>query len=247
MKIWIGSPSDVRQGEEALKALAKQNDSKFWDDEKGIIKVDAERWKAAQKFEFDGWSRNWAHATSDRNSEHEKGFNDYINVPQSLGNVIEIGCGQFTQLQTISKDRTINQVTLLDPLIEKYKQLPHCTYKNGRFQDRPTQLLCRQAELLHATEEFNTAICINVLEHVQDVEAVLTMLHRAIVPGGIVIFEERCYDGLNIDEIYDIGHPIRVKMKVFEDWEQQFIPLFNITPVLNNPLNQAHYFIGRKI
>jgi len=247
MKIWIGSASDIRQGKEAEEALTIQSDAKFWDEEKGVVKVDTERWQNAQKFEFDCWMKHWAYAESDRNHEHQAGFNNYEDVPQDLGNVVEIGCGPFTQLQTIAGNRTIREITLLDPLLDHYQQLPNCAYKDGRFLGYPTTLLCRQAEVLHATEEFDTAICINVLEHVQDVEAVLTMLYRAIKPEGVVIFGERCYDGLDIDEIYDVGHPIRVKMKVFEDWEQQFTPLFNITPVFNDPLNQVHYFIGRKI
>jgi SAM-dependent methyltransferase len=141
----------------------------------------------------------------------------------------------------------MKHVTLLDPLLEQYKQLPNCIYKDGKFLEYDTRLICRQAEGLNAIEEFDTAICINVLEHVQDVEAILAKLHRAILTGGVVIFGERYYDGLNINEVYDAGHPIRVKLKVFRDWEEQFEPLFvsNGQPT-TDPLAQEHYFIGRK-
>ena len=46
-KIWIGSPSDIRQGVEADEVLADQSDAKFWNDETGITKVDTARWLAA--------------------------------------------------------------------------------------------------------------------------------------------------------------------------------------------------------
>ena len=54
-KIWIGSPTDVRQGKEAEEALKRVNDSKYWDDTYGIIKVDDERWKKAQQYELQTW------------------------------------------------------------------------------------------------------------------------------------------------------------------------------------------------
>jgi SAM-dependent methyltransferase len=246
-KIWVGSASDVREGKAAEEALARQNDAKYWDDQKGIVKVDDRRWQAAQEFESDGWLRHWSTASSDRNDQHKAGFNNYEAVPQNLGKVLEIGCGPFTQLQTIMEGREIEHVTLLDPLIERYQQLQYCTYRHGRFLGRyDTQLICTQAEDLLAVEKFDTAICINVLEHVQNVETVLAKLHQSIVTGGVIIFGERYYDGLDINEIYDIGHPIRVKLKVLTEWEEQFDTLFFKAEPNQDPLAQEHYFIGRK-
>lgn len=245
-KIWIGSPTDVREGKAAEEALSRTSDAEFWDEEKGIVKVDDRRWQAAQRFESDGWLRHWRTASSDRNGQHQAGFGGYTCVPSYMGNVLEIGCGPFTQLQTIAEGRTIKHVTLLDPLLEQYKQLPNCIYKEGRFLGYDSRLICKQAEELSVIAEFDVAICINVLEHVQDVEAVLLKLHRSIATGGIVIFGERYYDGLDINEVYDVGHPIRVKLKVFEDWEKQFETLFIGQEPTTDPLAQEHYFIGRK-
>lgn len=245
-KIWIGSPSDVRQGEQAGEALKGESDAEFWDDETGIIKVDHDRWKRAQNFESEGWLKHWRTAATDRNDIHREGFAGYKDLPAELGKVIEIGCGPFTQLQTIAEGRTIDEVTLLDPLLEQYKQLPHCIYKSGQFKGLPTRLICSQAEELHGIEEMDTAICINVLEHVQDVSLVLSRLHRILKVGGIVVFGERCYDGLDINSVYDVGHPIRVKMKVFLEWEEQFEPIYRVIPTMGDPLSQEHYFIGIK-
>ena len=245
-KIWIGSSTDVRHGDEANDALANKNDAEFWNDETGIIKVDVQRWKDAQKFESEGWLKHWRYAASDRNDIHKTGFSGYEAVPVDLGSVLEIGCGPFTQLQTIMEGRAISDVTLLAPLLEEYKQLPHCTYKDNKFRGYDTRLICSQAEALHGIENIDTAICINVIEHVQDAQMILSKLHRAIKIGGIVIFGERCYDGLDINAVYDVGHPIRVKMKVFQEWEEQFEPLYCVVPDFGDPLDQEHYFIGRK-
>jgi len=243
-KIWIGSPTDLRADKQADEALAQTSDAKYWTED-GIIKVDKERWKKAQNFELEGWSQHWRGAKDDRNSHHAKGFNNYESLGKHLGSVAEIGCGPFTQLQTIAEGRTINTITLLDPLLDQYISLPNCTYKD-KFLGHTPLLLCKQAEELNGIELFNTIICINVLEHVQDVSLVLERMHRSLKVGGIVIFGERCYDGLDINAVYDIGHPIRVKMAVFTKWEEQFDTLYNIVPELGDPLAQEHYFIGMK-
>lgn len=245
-KIWIGSPVDVRYQKDAETALVKINDAKYWDDETGIVTVDHDRWKKAQQFESEGWLTHWRDADSDRNDEHKRGFDNYTSVPKNLGNVIEIGCGPFTQLKTIQQNRKITSVTLLDPLLERYHQLPNCTYKDGHFMGLPTTLICSPAEQLKPIGKFDTAICINVLEHVQDVPQILLALHQCLKPKGILIFGERVYDGLNINDVYDIGHPIRVKIKIFHEWEKQFKPLFQINPKPGDPLRQEHYFVGTK-
>jgi SAM-dependent methyltransferase len=246
-KIWIGSPTDVRQGNAANAALEQVSDEEYWNEETGIIRVDEERWRQAQHFESEGWLKHWREAKDDRNTQHAAGFDSYKTVPPKLGDVLEIGCGPFTQLKTIQQGRSIETVTLLDPLLENYLQLPNCTYRDGKFLDHPTTLLCHAAELLKGVEEYDTIICINVLEHVQDVAAILLAMHRALRYGSTIIFGERVYDGLNISEVYDIGHPIRVKMKVFLKWEERFEHLYRVIPrIKNDPLNQEHYFIGKK-
>lgn len=245
-EIWIGSQADIRHGSEANEILAHVNDSKYWDNETGIIKVDRDRWKLAQTFESDGWLYHWVGVASDRNHEHEAGFNGYQDVPADLGNIIEIGCGPFTQLQTIARNRNIKSITLLDPLIDKYKSLQHCPYRKNKMLSHPVRTICSQAEELNEIEKFNAAICINVLEHVQDATKVLDNLYKCIVKGGIVIFGERSYDDIDINKIYDAGHPIRIKSNVFLEWEKQFTPLYCSTPQSTDPLGQDHYFIGIK-
>jgi SAM-dependent methyltransferase len=244
--IWVGSPTDVRQGDKAEEALAKQNDTKYWNEETGITEVDIDRWRAAQEYEAKTWLEIYPGARSDRNREHKTGFNNYADLPKNLGSIIEIGCGPFTQLQTILKGRKARRVTLLDPLLDHYKTLSHCPYRADDFLGHDTTTLAERAEDLTATNEFDTAVCINVLEHTQHVGLVLHNLHRCLVTGGIVVFGERCYDKLDINKVYDIGHPIRVKLKVLQEWQEQFEPLYHALPTTKDPLRQDHYYIGKK-
>lgn len=215
--IWIGSSVDVRHGQDAIKALKSENDAKYWDNTTGIIKIDEGRWKKAQEYELDTWLRHARDAKSDRDIEHAELFDNYKVLPKNLGDVLEIGCGPFTQTRYIlSQGYKANSITLSDPLIEHYKQHPNCAYWN--LQPSP-RLIALPAENLRRLEEFDTIICINVLEHVRDVPAVLRNIKLALRPGGLIIMGERTYDDLNIETLYDIGHPIRVKSVVLEEFK----------------------------
>ena len=72
---------------------------------------------------------------------------------------------------------------------------------------------------------FDTAVCINVLEHVRDAKLVMENLVKCLKKGGVLIFHDRVYDGLDITKIYDIGHPIRITSKFLEPFLKQFTPL----------------------
>ena len=235
MTTWIGAPDDTRTGEEAAAAIANVNDSKYFDPAIGVVKVDEERWRKAQAFELAGWSKHWERST-DRNNEHAQHFNNYTAVPSALGHVCEIGCGISTQLQTSAKNRHISRLTLIDPLINTYKQMKECPYKRGKFNNLPTTISNHRAEMLKISEAFDTIICINVLEHVMDAILVLNNIHRALKTGGTLIFGERSWDDFDPLELFDVGHPIRLRTTTLQQFREKFIIMYRHTD----------YFIGKK-
>lgn len=237
---WVGSPETIHTGEAAAKAILTQNDNKYYNHKTGITQVDIERWNQAQKFEKQGWLECWPYAADDRSQEHLHLFNNYTALKPNLGNLIEIGCGPFTQSQTIIKNRTITHITLSDPLLESYKQLQHCPYKTGQFLNHPTTLRTEMAEHITDTETYDTLICINVLEHVQNANTILQVIHKALKKNGTLILGERTFDNLNPMESYDIGHPIHIKSCIIHNFTKQFQIIYQ---------NQEHtgYFIGNKI
>jgi SAM-dependent methyltransferase len=221
--IWVGSPIDVRNGETALEALITNNDQKYWKEDVGIVQVDEQRWNQAQQYEADTWMKYQLDSSSDRHNEHAILFDSYRVLPNNLGDLLEIGCGPFTQTSTIIQGRIAKSITLLDPLLEQYKQHPHCSY--SKLLPTPT-LLAIRGEDLDLVKQFDTIICINVLEHVQDANRVLANIRRAMKPGAIVIMGERTYDDLDVSIAYDIGHPVRIKSTVLNDFKKDMVVLF---------------------
>ncbi len=235
--IWVGAPNDLREGTAARKALAQINDMKYWDDEVGIIEVDPIRWQEAQAYEAAGWVQHWQGATDDRNGEHKRGFNNYRDLPKNLGDLLEVGCGPFTQTRTILKDRIAKSITLLDPLLLQYANcVQNCTYKNGQLDGQEAKRVNARVEDMEFSDEFDTIICINVLEHVLNARKVLNNITEALRPGGLAVLGERTYDDLDISKLYDVGHPIRVKSKVIKEWANDYEEVYR----------NGDYFIGRK-
>jgi len=246
MKIWVGSPTDVRKGHEAEKALQDVNDSKYWNQFNGIVKVDDERWERAQKYELEGWKQHWVNSTSDRNHQHKQNFKNYEKIPQNLGYAAEIGCGQFTQLATILEGRAAEKIDLYDPLIKEYQGMPNCTYGRNPFHPNITTY-AQKAEESIGIEKYDTIVCINVLEHVQDAQVALDNIRQALKVGGTLVLGERYYDGFNPKNIYDVGHPIRPKLHFFQLFLSNFKGLSShLTKPDGDVLSQEIYFIGSK-
>lgn len=237
-KIWIGSPVDIRNDVDAENALNNRNDKQYWTDEEGIVKVDETRWREAQEFERSGWIDYWCNESSDRPMDHYNLFDGYKSVKMNLGVVAEYGCGPFTQVKHIVEfgNRTIDGITLIDPLIEHYPSMQHCTYKNGLLLNRPVERILNQAEKFIRPNYYDTAICINVLEHVQDAWSVLNNIYNNLKIGGTIILGERTYDDFDCNTLFDIGHPIRIKSSVTNKFRSNFHVLFGNTG----------YFIGIK-
>jgi len=231
--IWIGSPIDVRYADAALSALDKENDVRYWDEYTGITKIDRQRWEKAQEYELTTWMTYNTNTTSDRDAEHAELFDNYNMVPADLGDVLEIGCGPFTQTRSILVGRSAASITLLDPLLDEYLKHPYCSY--NQLVPTPT-LICSPAEEFDLATQFDTIICINVLEHVCNVGVIFNNIYRALRPGGIIIMGERVYDDLDITKLYDVGHPIRIKSMVLDRFRQQFTTLYS----------NGSYFIARK-
>lgn len=236
MNSWVGAPDDVRTGDDAINALNTKNDAQYWDAEKGVVRVPKERWLEAQLFESTGWLKHWSYAASDRNHEHAAGFNNYVDLPLNLGDAIEVGCGPFTQLATIIDKRVVESVTLADPLLNQYKVMPNCPYASGTYYGYQPTLLSCMAEELDFHRQFDTVVCINVLEHVMDAELVLDRMFDMLRVGGWIVFGERWNDEYDPKENFDIGHPIIVRKSIIHAFKDKFMPVYC----------NGIYYIGRK-
>lgn len=104
---WTGKPSCQEREQKPVPSCVPSEsvggprgdiyDLCFWSTEHGVAHVTRERWERAQAVERALWSGGGA--GNDRSGDHEAAFNGYRMIPDQLGDVIELGCGPWTQLE----------------------------------------------------------------------------------------------------------------------------------------------------
>lgn len=249
----------------------------FYDEAYGVTRVDKRRWKDAQEWESALWARAPSTQITDRNVHHKLQFAEYSALPSDLGHVVELGCGPFTQLQTIlSTGSHVESITLVDPLVNFYaKSTKGCTYKQGTLNGMHVKTLAVAAEELQLQHSADTLVLISVLQGVHDVFRVLQTAFNALRVGGLLVFADRVFDGRwdayveatrkrgtppaagkesegGADIFWDVGHPCTPKQLVLDHFLSGFEELYlkRFTKPSSRPGHPADdqlYFIGRKL
>ena len=240
--LFISSPVNVLRGDAARAALAATNDAAHYTEGKGVLSVPLERWQKAQAYERETWLVHAINSTDDRNLEHAAMFDGYKALPEKLGDVIELGCGPFTNLRLILPERTAGVVTLLDPLASEYLTLhPNCAYKNRMLGDIWVNLVSWPIEAADdptidmRDHRYDTVILINVLTHCQDTQKVSDWINTHLKKGGYLVFAEPVRD-IDPTQLYDVGHPISFNQDVIDAFLKPYKEKFR----------NGNYFIGVK-
>lgn len=202
-------------------------------------KISDDRWKVAQAWELDQWSsaagstrrgrirgavartglnrlfpslQRLLGVGDDWNEWWEERFEHYSLVPHSLENVIELGCGPFTNIRLIRRARQMRYIHCSDPLARKYIDFRGLWLAEA-YRRKEILLDDHPAETCpYATDFFDLTVLINVLDHVRDMEACLASAIRITKPGGLLILGQDLTNQEDIERMgpEDIGHPIRV-------------------------------------
>jgi len=255
---FIDENRNVLIGSDALKNLESRNDQEFQNGRNGIVEVDIQRWKEAQRYEKQTWMVGQGREVGeDRNTEHERNFENYATLQNTVfENAIEIGCGPFTNMVHILKYIKCMEVTLLDPLIDEYLTHPHCTYKHkrlGGLYGKKVHMVAKPIEDFSSDHVFDLVVMINVLEHCFSASKTFEHIISLMPPDGILIFHDKLIPNKAIDvfvqKIYDAGHPLRVGQDlILEFLSKNFDELFNkhVTIPTEAYIFDSIYFIGRK-
>lgn len=228
------------------------DDKRYYDPENGTIAVDPERWLAAQERERWTWFDHCPNISDDRSGEHAAGFDNYSALPEKLGDVIEVGCGPFTQLRSIITGRSTDRIVLSDPLLTTYLNHPHCSYRHGILCGRSVETWPQALEDIDSTETFDLAVCTNVLEHVRDAPVFLDNLFHLLRLHGLLVFGERVHDNFDPSLIFDLPHPIKVKRRFLERFFGRFFKTVyraerDSQSSMPGQSTAAIYFIGLKL
>lgn len=229
----------------AISKLSLDNDTKY-NSTRGVVSVDRDRWVTAQGYEKKTWMQHQIDVNNDHNDINARWFDEYnLLRGRSFNNVIEIGCGPFTNMRYILKCITCNLVTLLDPLINEYITHPNCSYKNKTLENVDVELIQSSMEEYDTDKKYDLVVMINVLEHCMDADKVLSNILNILSDDGVLVFCESTAKPNITEYLYDAGHPIRICESVVSDFVQNFdLQFYNKYPASNEWSNEYTCFIG---
>ncbi|HVT81898.1 MAG TPA: class I SAM-dependent methyltransferase [Phycisphaerae bacterium] len=232
--LFVDEKVNILRGADAEKAIQARSDARYLTEGQGIVRVPLERWKIAQTFERTGWMEKWRGAGDDRNLLHAEEYNGYRSLAgRTFHHAVELGCGPFTNLRVIGDFAPIENVTLLDPLIESYLQLPKCHYTREALRTHSggrsmpiAQLHACPIEEMPVTKKFDLIVMMNVIEHCFDVQKIFEKILALAAPGAIFVFHDCIYDASKTqavlaDKYYEAGHPLMVAYPVMEKFMRE--------------------------
>jgi len=241
-------------------------------------KVSPERWQEAQEWERQHWvnaqamraryGKNYiwrilsafglvpSHRGDDWNGWWKMQFDDYRFLPAKVKDVLEVGCGPYTNLRLIMESCRPEHIYLSDPLIRTYVK-----FKLTFVAEMYRKALCvlddhPLEELPFADNYFDLTVMINVLDHVRDAGLCMENLIRVTKPAGTIILGQDLSNDEDMEMLMRdpgaVGHPIKLDKEWFDPYLQKnFEPLHHkILPREQGRAPGHHYatliFAGRK-
>lgn len=204
----------------------------------------------------------WRDVIDDRNLHHFTLF-DYLFMLKNrrFKHAIELGCGPFTNMRLVAHSLSIESIHLLDPLMPRYVEHPHCAYRSGQLRLHDGRMVPVDAayalpiEDLRPEVSYDLVVLINVVEHCIDVERIFSQVWNMLSPGGVFMFHDKYFDETEvasaISREYDMAHPIKVGHVVIDAFLERFNMIFSrYTSTDGQPMmtatGEAIYFVGEK-
>lgn len=210
-------------------------------------KVGSDRWQRAQAWEREHWLRDqkglarygknyiWRilsllgrvekYRGDDRNQWWKESFDGYNFLPASIDNALEVGCGPYTNIRLIREVSKPKHIFLSDPLVRTYVKFK-MTFVSEMHREAACCIDDHPLEQLpFASNYFDLAVMINVLDHVQDADLCTKNLLHVIKPGGFVVIGQDLTneeDLLRQPEGLQIGHPITLDENWFAPYLKEF-------------------------
>jgi len=183
------------------------------------MQVSDKRWKAAQFAERLWWKNYLRKKRADDYLAWKTAYWEQLvrSLPEWAADrpgldILDAGSGPAGIFIYYRKAR----VTAVDPLLPAYEKMPHFSpsaYPHVNFRSQ-------RLENYLASEAFDLIFCINVINHVQNMQEVLAGLHASLRPGGKLVISSDVHRHRTLRKIFrlipgDLLHPHQMDEKEF--------------------------------
>lgn len=178
------------------------------------------KWKLAQTLEYKWW-QNYLKKKDTQEYLQWKIYywqNILLDIYKYLdlsvnSYVLDAGCGPAGIFMSLKG----NMVTAIDPLLDKYKDLPH--FQPEKFTW--TQFKNIPIEALNETEKYDVIFCMNAINHVNNIGVCYDNLIQALKPNGYLVVSTDAHKHAFLKKIFqlipgDMLHPVQLDIKEYD-------------------------------
>jgi len=224
------------------------------------LRVEDARWREAQAFERGYWARGNRrngllklakrlvlalrrprefayilrfrdfYCGDDWNFWWYEAFDGYRMLPRRVDRALEVGCGPHSNLRVLARVISIGEMTLADPLMEDYLGYRMAWVAEQARRGAIRTSTCMGESLPFEDGAFDLVVCVNVLDHVQDMPRCLDEMRRVLAPGGHLVLGQELTGATDFerDDVQsDVGHPIKIEhgtldAELGDGWDRVF-------------------------
>ena len=180
------------------------------------------KWNIAQKLEYNWWQK---YLKNKDPKQYIKWKTDYWNkLLSELSNhitlplnktVLDAGCGPAGIFLALHQ----NTVYAIDPLLDKYQNLPHFNVEKNDF----VTFNCQTLESFSEVESYDYIFCLNAINHVREIDLCYDNLVKALKPGGIMVISTDAHKYSFLKRVFqlipgDVLHPIQLEISEYDEF-----------------------------
>lgn len=208
------------------------------------------KWKIAQAAEIRWWNRYLRHKEVTSYMDQKKAYWNRVletcdlKLPVGV-KVLDAGCGPAGIFMALPHC----EVSAIDPLLDKYEtQLPHFQARDYPY----VQFRCQTIESMEQQATYDWVFCLNVINHVADLNKSLDALWAALKPGAFLVLSVDAHNYSFLKQIFqllpgDILHPHQYSLSDYKHLLLQRQARINQTILLKTGRIFNYYlFIAQK-
>jgi len=178
------------------------------------------KWRLAQELEYKWWQQYLHKKDPAQYLQQKKAY--WLQVLSSIEDpvltgtnqsILDAGCGPAGIFIALDQHR----LTALDPLLDRYRNLPHfnaAAYPWTTFIQSPLELLADK-------EQYDTIFCMNAINHVNDIALCCQRLYEALKPGGCLVLSTDAHRFSFLKKIFqwlpgDMLHPVQLDIDEYK-------------------------------
>jgi 2-polyprenyl-6-hydroxyphenyl methylase/3-demethylubiquinone-9 3-methyltransferase len=179
------------------------------------------KWNIAQKLEIRWWKNYLRKKDPQEYLEWKKNYwNNFLQKTETFFNLsllqssLDAGCGPSGINMVLTQDR----IVAIDPLLDSYEKLEHFQYAKQEGVEYEQSSI----EDYVPEKPFDLVCCLNVINHVNNIEQSMVNLHQCTAPNGWLLLSIDAHNYTFLKHLFraipgDALHPHQLSLNEYKE------------------------------